>query len=668
MKWCSIAAPRSVVFALLSLSSCSAPEQTTRSAESVAIPGPPVNLTSPTQRTDSVTLSWSPPTSGGALDRGVYQVLYKPASSDTWSNGPTIAYCTPGHGTITDGYGNIWSIDRNTKNPIVNGKRDTPSHALVLLAVGGVIWQSDTAQAWYSFTPSGTIGDSTNLDWSEPTSISPLTSTNVSALLAATSYDFQVYVSNRAGNSPPASLTVSTARDVTGTGPAAFSPFITADFTTAMNYTHGGTGQQVISQRAWATSTGGAGDGNFQIFTNPTFVSLMAQVNPGLIYFDGNLAPGNQYVNSDGSVRPEAFANLVDNFYKIDPLGISGVVMAVNFDNVPGVTDATSYGNVIGNIAAYLDNYTMPNGKKFPLIGFMGHDEPDAKDEQLVADYYNAAIPRMKAVNPNLVMIGPNLSWIGWYDFPSRVPGLDVFSWDYYRGGYPKTTDPGVDGTLFTDARSKEVENIAASAATNLPRPMVATMVGGYDIDFNCQSPSQNTDVGAVFCARSMIQIANNMNVPSWGSVWDAYGDGTCGLITSPDQAGWGFFGVDDTMKITPKGYMIGAAVRTVYGPRWAVPTNGAGLYTLAVTPAAGAASILIVNAGNGAQVGQSVAFSSWPVNDTGNGTASVWQMSGSAGAAPGQDGTRFSVDVTAGVTAPIDFPDPSVTIISVGM
>jgi hypothetical protein len=71
----------------------------------------------------------------------------------------------------------------------------------------------------------------------------------------------------------------------------------------------------------------------------------------------------------------------------------------------------------------------------------------------------------------------------------------------------------------------------------------------------------------------------------------------------------------------------------------------------------------MIVNPGKGAQNSKTVALSNWPINATGNATANVWQMT-SAVQAPGQDGTRTTINVTAGVTAPMNFPDPSVTII----
>jgi hypothetical protein len=76
---------------------------------------------------------------------------------------------------------------------------------------------------------------------------------------------------------------------------------------------------------------------------------------------------------------------------------------------------------------------------------------------------------------------------------------------------------------------------------------------------------------------------------------------------------------------------------------------------------------LLVYNVGNGSKSGP-VALSHWPVNTTGVATATVWQMT-TAQNGPGKDGTSSTVSVggtTPGVTASMNFPDPSITIISI--
>jgi hypothetical protein len=129
---------------------------------------------------------------------------------------------------------------------------------------------------------------------------------------------------------------------------------------------------------------------------------------------------------------------------------------------------------------------------------------------------------------------------------------------------------------------------------------------------------------------------------------WDSFLQGTSGLI-------------DENMNITPKGYLMAKGVRNVVGQRWAVTTNSAGLLVCTTTPSAGHMTMMVVNAGQGAQNSKTVAFSHWPINSTGNGTANTWQMTSSSTG----DGTTGTVAVTSGVTAAMNFPDPSITIIT---
>jgi hypothetical protein len=96
-------------------------------------------------------------------------------------------------------------------------------------------------------------------------------------------------------------------------------------------------------------------------------------------------------------------------------------------------------------------------------------------------------------------------------------------------------------------------------------------------------------------------------------------------------------------------------------------PDSSWGFSTVAVSPSSGHCSLLVTNIGGGAQNSKTVALSHWPVNSSGNATATVWQLgTQSQGYTANDPATVTSVQVNAGVTAPMNFPDPSVTIISV--
>jgi hypothetical protein len=183
-----------------------------------------------------------------------------------------------------------------------------------------------------------------------------------------------------------------------------------------------------------------------------------------------------------------------------------------------------------------------------------------------------------------------------------------------------------------------------------LTKPVKAIFLGEYNIDWNCQAKSQGNYIGAVYNAVMLMQVLNGSPVPFWAGIWDTFGDGTCGITQGT------------TPYIMPGGYLVAKGVRTIYGTRWRVPINTPRFYTCAVTPSPGQFGLMLVNAGNGLQLNKTVALSHWPVNSTGNGTVEVWQLSRSV-----PNGSTSMVEVTAGVTAALNFPDPSVTIIISG-
>lgn len=527
---------------------------------------------------------------------------------------PATAHVTPGTSWFTDGAGNQWSLNP-AGNPVINGFTDTVSHCSFLEQWGNVVWQQDGSGAWYSITPTAKI-TSGNLNWAGPLA-SPWPA-------------------------PPV---------VTGTGPAASSPWLTVDYQLPQTYA-GSTNQQMVSRRMYGVSTGGAGDNNFRVLTDPTFQSLAGAVNPGLWWFKDS---GQQYWNSDLSVNPASLANLINNFPKLDPLQASGVAMIINWGMVPGGSgNPQRYAQGMANLARYLSGITMSDGRKFPLLLMQGFDEPDGQGEAAVLPYYQAMIPAVKAVNPNILISGPGCAYIAWTDFGAKAP-IDVFSYNYFRGGY-QTTDV-IGAECLSTNNFAPIQDAANTAQGNIQ----ATLYGGLGMDWNCCVPASNTAIGAMFHAAGCLISLDRARKPFWACIWDAFGDGTCGVIKDPNN--WATQG--GTMQITPKGYLLRSGVRCVHGARWKVTNNAAGLMACATTPSAGHCALMLLNAGRGAQLAKQVALSHMPGTTTGNTTATLWQMT-LAQNAPGMDGTRTSVAVNAGLTAPMDFPDPSVSILFV--
>jgi hypothetical protein len=474
-------------------------------------------------------------------------------------------------------------------------------------------------------------------------------------------------------NSPytnPAPISISVTTVTNPPGPAASSSFLTADFTSAMNYPLGGPGQQVVSQRLYGASGGGFANNNWAVFTNTTYRTLASTINYGLMYFKNS--SGTSYWNADGTVNTAAFTNLINNLPAIDPLGISGVILGADWSGTNAAPGANGNPSVFGNrmaaVATYLNGVTMPGGRKFPLVGFIGQDEPNSSfnaDPTVTGPYYNAMATAVKAVSPSFLIAGPNTdsmlqNWMAYFT-SSSVPNLDVLSYDCFAGNGVASdpNDSAWRGKTYAGGGYRYAGD-AQFASQNMGRNPTALLLGGYNIGDGTEACCMSHQ-GAVFQAYSLIQMLNNSKVQCWACMWDGWGDGAYGIITDPTYQG-SVYGVTSQMQITPRGYFMAQGVRHVYGPRFNVTANSSGMLTCAVKPTSTTFGLLVVNSGQGNQSGQ-VALSHWPINGSGTGTASVWQLTASQNA-PGMDGTLSTVNVLNGLTGSITFPDPSVTII----
>jgi len=476
-----------------------------------------------------------------------------------------------------------------------------------------------------------------------------------------------------------------------GTGPIASSPFLTADFTLPQNYPGLTSTQQVVSQRMYGTymgygadaaNRGGTNTNSFAAYTNPAFAAAMAIANPGLFVVTGNTTfEGTPFWTNDGFgnptvVNPTAMANLVNNFYKVDPLGISGILFGNNyFDPFTGniLYTPTVYGQMMGNLAAWWNNNgngrLMPNGKPVPFIGCIGHNEPDGKPVSTTASYYSAMISAVKAVSSSYVVLGPIWSFYQGSNTNSFIQACttkpDGISWDAFNDGNGSSSPLG--SAMYTNptyAKSFESPGIADLFAGDMPAGYTPTsvMVAG-NVGFNGNRPDMWTVNAAMFFAVNHWNNLSACQAPMWLATWDDGGQGFNGLVgdTSVNQNGSGIV-------VTPTAYYFGAGVRNVFGPRWSVTTNPNGLMTIATTPGTGRFGMMIINPGLGNKNG-TVALSHVPlsaaINAQGNGTINMWQMT-SAVQGTGQDGARSTVTLTGGVTTSISFPDPSITILYV--
>jgi len=468
-----------------------------------------------------------------------------------------------------------------------------------------------------------------------------------------------------------------------GNGPAASSAFLTADFTSAQNYTGTAT-QQVVSQRMYgvymgygadATNRGGTNTNSFAAYSNSTFTTAMATANPGLHVVTGNTVAGaTPFWTNDGSgnptvVNPTAMANLVNNFFKVDPLGISGILFGCNFNAFPQFSSTAVYAQAQGNMAAWWNNggagRVMPNGKSVPFIGCIGHNEPDSFGPTTTASYYSAMTSAVKAVSSSYVVSGPVWSFYQGANTKSFLtacsPKPDGVTWDAFNDGNGSSTPLGPPMyTSPTYAQQWMSPGISNLFATDMPAGYTPTsvMVAG-NVGFNGNRPDMWSIDAVTWLAVNQFNNLSACKCPMWLAIWDDGGQAFNGVIADNNGNG-------TSIQTTPIAYYMGAGVRNVFGSRWSVPTNPNGLKVIATTPASGRFGMTIVNPGLGAKSG-TVALSHVPLgaslNAQGNGTVNMWQMTSSV-QTPGVDGTRTTVNVTGGVTTSISFPDPSVTIL----
>jgi len=169
---------------------------------------PSIALGTPT--TTSVPVALTLPTTGGTLDAGTIQVQRRQTGTTTWASTgvDAAAYCTPLVGSVTDAFGNVWTIAATGGGQpnavLVNGVYANGHHATMVLRIGAVAWHVNDSGQWYSFTTTGTIANGA-VSWVGPVATSsPLISPGINAtgLNAGTQYDFSAYVSNTTGNSP----------------------------------------------------------------------------------------------------------------------------------------------------------------------------------------------------------------------------------------------------------------------------------------------------------------------------------------------------------------------------------------------------------------------------------------------------------------------------------
>jgi hypothetical protein len=250
-------------------------------------PGPALTVLASSPAAGTVSLSWSPPSTGAAPFS--YQIQYRISGVAGWSNwGGTQSTTNATVSSLTPGSRYDFQI-------ITSNGFGSSTSATASVTVGATVPSAVTSLASGAIT-STTIG----LSWAAPTSGStPIsyqvsyklhsastftpfggqisaTSTTISALTAATSYDFQVVALNAAGSGAAASLTVSTAAaaGIAPTAPTSVSATSPTSSSLIVGWTAPGTGSTPFAYQVRYTVTGAGTFLNYGTPVTGTSVSV----------------------------------------------------------------------------------------------------------------------------------------------------------------------------------------------------------------------------------------------------------------------------------------------------------------------------------------------------------------------------------------------------------
>ena len=186
----------------------------------VGAPGPPTAayITRPDRLYDYGLLG--APTTGGALNNGIYQVLYKTVAAGSYTNGPTVPYVTPGSGSFS-ALGGTWSVSSGGVIAFTGtGGPGLSSGVTMMVLVAGTVWQFNGTN-WYGTTTPGSwpLGGNTT---------SPL-SVTITGLANPQSYNIEVEVSNTTGQGIPCTPITAATSDHRRTSPLSQGKIIGLD-------------------------------------------------------------------------------------------------------------------------------------------------------------------------------------------------------------------------------------------------------------------------------------------------------------------------------------------------------------------------------------------------------------------------------------------------------
>lgn len=504
---------------------------------------------------------------------------------------------------------------------------------------------------------------------SRPSSVQPLTSIVGDADTFQVSQDGKTYVTAtfaelKAYAKSVVAATGATGGSAGGTGPVASSSFLTVDFSAPTGI--------AAPAALWGVAAAAPNNDHFIWCDNPTFLTAATKIMPALYRINCNSGNGGAgisetgfwsldiFVNGVGSPNWNVTKKFTDNAYRfISPT--CRLIIGLMFESKTGdgtfAYNLTDWKAVCTAMANQFSTVKGLDGKPLNIYGWeIGNETNGRISDPDYNSYFVAAADAFHAVNPNWVIIGPT-----WSFMPS-APAGGITSWGnavgsrkvaccWHRYLYGLNAGAGnlvSDADLFTtNLNALDADNCRSSLAST-PAANVDFFMGEWNIDFAALQPGetrQQQGIGAPFAAKWIVDAFKAHKGFTMGAIWEMLGDGQYGIIR-------------EDFSIDAEGWLLARAGRVMGGNEVSSTFGSSGLHVCLPVMNQGNVGVMIVNWDTAAISGQ-VALSQWPINSSGTGTLTRFEV----GVAQPQ-GADSTIGVTSGITDVLTVPARSVVIL----
>ena len=430
-------------------------------------------------------------------------------------------------------------------------------------------------------------------------------------------------------------------------GPAASGSLATIDFAATTG--------RFAPAALWGFATSALCDRNFSLCADPRFVGAAASLNMALLRLNSTAGAGStgsgywtDAVFRNGADNPDwsvmaAFMNTAHEF--VNPT--CRLILGIKFHGT--FARPSDYAAACRQMATHLKN--TPSGDRLlPVWGFEVDNETNGHlDIGTYCAFFNAAADALHAVDPRYEVIGPVDSHVdpGRLDTFASNCGSRVGRICYHNYRYCQGSDPTPsDDALFESRRPARDARNARRALSGTPAASVPLMMGEWNMECAAgNEPREQEVVAAPFSAYWILSGFLTGAGVDCGAVWELVNDGSYGAI----QDG----------RIDPAGRFLSMAGQTMEGEQVSCDFARDGAISLA-TKKGGGFAVMLVNYDGSATRSGTVGLSHSPVNATGSGTISRWEISRAF-----PRGNLTTLSVAGGATSATTVPPRSVVILT---